>query len=97
MLNSRQRAQLRGMANLTETILQIGKSGIVENTIIQVNRALEARELIKLRVLETCPLTVREAADEVAQKTDSDVVQVIGTRFILYRESRDNKKIKLVK
>ncbi len=97
MLNSRQRAQLRSMANDYETILQIGKSGIGENTVKQVNDALEARELIKLRVLETCPQTSREAADLLAAETNSDVVQVIGSRFILYRESKDNKTIKLVK
>ncbi len=97
MLNSRQRAQLRGMANDYETIFQIGKSGISENTIKQVNDALEARELIKLRVLETCPLSSREAADQLANETKCDVVQVIGSRFILYRESKDNKTIKLVK
>ena len=97
MLNSRQRAQLRAMANDMETILQVGKLGLSDNTVKQVNDALEARELIKLRVLETCPLTSREAADELATATQSDIVQVIGTRFILYRESKDNKTIKLVK
>lgn len=97
MLNSRQRAQLRGMANSYETILQIGKGGITDNIVKQVNDALEARELIKLRILETCPTTVRETADALANSTDSDVVQVIGTRFILYKESKNNKTIKLVK
>ena len=97
MLNSRQRAQLRGMANDMETILQVGKSGITDNTVKQVKDALEARELIKLRILETCPTTVRETADALAEATDSDVVQVIGTRFILYKESKNNKTIKLVK
>ena len=97
MLNSRQRAQLRSMANDYETILQIGKSGIGENTVKQVNDALEARELIKIRVLETCPQSSREAADLLAAETNSDVVRVIGSRFILYRESKDNKTIKLVK
>ena len=97
MLNSRQRAQLRAMANDMETILQIGKIGINENTIKQVRDALEARELIKLRILETCPTSVRETADTVAKETDSDVVQVIGSRFILYKESKNNKTIKLVK
>ncbi len=97
MLNSRQRAQLRGMANDMETILQVGKLGLSDNTVKQVNDALEARELIKLRVLETCPLTSRQAADELAKETNCDVVQVIGSRFILYRESKDNKTIKLVK
>lgn len=97
MLNSRQRAQLRGLANSLDTIFQIGKGGVTENTVKQVDDALEARELIKLRVLETSPVSAREAADEIAEKTQSDVVQVIGTRFVLYRESRDNKQIRLVK
>lgn len=97
MLNSRQRAQLRGLANSLDTIFQIGKGGVTENTVKQVDDALEARELIKLRVLETSPVSAREAADEIAEKTHSDVVQVIGTRFVLYRESRDNKQIRLVK
>ena len=97
MLNSRQRAQLRSMANDYETILQIGKTGIGENTVKQVNDALEARELIKIRVLETCPQSSREAADLLAAETNSEVVRVIGSRFILYRESKDNKTIKLVK
>lgn len=97
MLNSRQRAQLRGMANGYDTILQIGKGGISEQTLKQVNDALEARELIKLRVLETSPLTSREAANEIAEKTSADVVQVIGSKFVLYRESTDNKQIVLVK
>lgn len=97
MLNSRQRAQLRGMANDFETILQVGKMGISENTEKQVDDALEARELIKMSVLETCPISSRQAADELANKVNADVVQVIGRKFILYRESKNNKTIKLVK
>lgn len=97
MLNSRQRAQLRGMANDFETILQVGKMGISENTVKQVDDALEARELIKMSVLETCPVTSRDVAEELAKQTKADVVQVIGRKFILYRESKDNKTIKLVK
>lgn len=97
MLNSRQRAQLRGLANSFETILQVGKSGVTENTVKQVSDALEARELIKLRTLETCPTTPRETAEEIAEKTGADVVQVIGSRFVLYKESEENKQIKLVK
>lgn len=97
MLNSRQRAQLRGLANGLETIFQVGKGGLSEQLFKQADDALEARELIKLRVLETAPISSREAADTIAEKTGSDVVQVIGTRFILYRESKDNKHIKLVK
>lgn len=97
MLNSRQRAQLRGMANRMETIFQVGKSGIGEEIKKQVDEALEARELIKMRVLETAPVTSREAADTIAQMVGADVVQVIGSRFILYRESVNNKQIVLVK
>ena len=97
MLNSSQRAQLRGLANSMETILQVGKSGVSENTVKLVSDALEARALIKLRTLETCPISSREAAEEIAEKTGADVVQVIGTRFVLYRESKDYKQIKLVK
>ncbi len=97
MLNSRQRAQLRGMANTMDTIFQVGKGGINDQLIKQVGEALEARELIKLRVLETSPVTSREAANEIAEKTGADVVQVIGYRFVLYRESKDNKSIVLVK
>ena len=99
MLNSRQRAQLRGMANGFETIFHIGKGGIGDQLIKQVSDALEARELIKLRVLESAPESAREAADAVAEAVGADVVQVIGSKFILYRQSsdKDNRKIVLVK
>ncbi len=97
MLNSRQRAQLRAMANDYETILQVGKSGVLATTVKQVDDALEARELIKLKILETCPTNVRDTANQLALATNSDVVQVIGGKFILYRESKNNKIIKLVK
>lgn len=97
MLNSRQRAQLRGIANSYETIFQVGKGGINDQLIKQVDEALEARELIKLRTLENSPENSRSAADIIAQRVGADVVQVIGYRFILYRESKNNKTIKLVK
>ena len=96
-LSSKQRAYLRSLSNDLDVIVHIGKDGIGDNLVKQANDALEARELIKLRVLETSPVSSREAADEIAEKTHSDVVQVIGTRFVLYRESRDNKQIRLVK
>lgn len=83
------------MANTIETILQIGKGGITENTVSQAEEALTARELIKLRVLETCPLTAREAAEDIAGKTGADVVQVIGTRFILYRPNPEKPVIRI--
>lgn len=95
MLNSKQRAQLRSMASQMDTIMQIGKGGIGETLIATVSDALEARELIKMRVLENCDLTVREAAEELATATDAEVVAVIGTKCILYRESKTKKKIEL--
>ena len=97
MLTSKQRAQLRGMANTMETILQIGKTGITDQTVKQVDDALTARELIKIRTLETSPTSSRESADMLAEKVNADVVQVIGTRIVLYRENKKNKQIYLVK
>ena len=99
-LTSKQRAQLRGLANDIDTILHIGKDGIGDNLVKQANDALEARELIKGKVLENSMLTSREGAEELAKATRSEVVQVIGTKFVLYRESHSkdkDKRIKLVK
>lgn len=97
MLTSKQRAQLRALANPIDTIMQVGKGGVTENLIATVSDALEARELIKLRVLENSDYTPREAADTLAEATGADVVAVIGTRFVLYRESEKHKRIELVK
>ena len=100
-LTSKQRAQLRGLANDIDTIVQVGKDGIGDNLIKQVNDALEARELIKGRVLENnIEYDARLAAQELAKATRSEVVQVIGTKFVLYRESHSKpkeKRIQLVK
>lgn len=87
LLTSKQRAGLRAHANTMDTILQVGKSGVGDALITQVNDALTARELIKLRVLETSPTEVRETAQELAEKTGAEVVQVIGTRFVLFRRN----------
>ncbi len=96
-LTSKQRAQLRGLANGLETILQIGKDGIGENLIKQANDALEARELIKGRVLDNnLEYDARRAAEELAKATRSEVVQVIGTKFVLYRESHSKPKEKRI-
>ena len=99
MLTSKQRAQLRGMANSMEPILQVGKDGINDMTLRHIEESLEVRELIKCRVLETSPTSSRETADAIAEKIGADVVQVIGYRFILYRRASkpENRKIKLVK
>ena len=98
-LTSKQRAQLRSIASTAETILMVGKDGIGENLIKQANDALEARELIKGKVLENSMLTAREAAEELAPATRSQVVLVIGNKFVLYRQQpqKDKRKIELVK
>ncbi len=91
-LTSKQRAQLRGLANGIDTIIHIGKDGIGDNLIAQTNDALEARELIKGKVLENSLLSSREAAEALAQATRAEVVQVIGTKFVLYRPSHNKEK-----
>ena len=96
-LTSKQRAQLRGIAATLDTIIQVGKDGIGENLIKQADDALEARELIKGKVLENCEYSAREAADVIAEQLGADVVQVIGSKFILYRRNQKDPKIKLVK
>ena len=98
-LTSKQRAQLRGMASQIGTIIQVGKDGIGENLIKQVNDALEARELIKGHVLENSMLTAREAAEELKVAARCEVVQVIGNKFVLYRMQHDKsrRKIELVR
>ena len=98
-LTSKQRAQLRSMASTLDTIIHVGKDGIGDNLIKQVNDALEARELIKGRVLENSMYTAREAAEELAVATRSEVVQVIGSKFVLYRyqHNKEKRKIELVR
>lgn len=93
MLNSKQRAELRGMANSLEPIFQVGKGGVNDQLIRQVDETLEKRELIKVTTLETSPESSREAADKIADSVGADVVQVIGRKFVLYRKSKENQKI----
>ena len=96
-LTSKQRAQLRGLANSIDTILIVGKEGIGDNLVKEADEALEARELIKGRVLDNSLLSPREAAEELAPRTRSEIVQVIGTKFVLYRPShKRDKKDKIV-
>ena len=94
-LTSKQRAQLRGLANPLDTILQVGKGGIGPTVITQAADALTARELIKGRVLQNSEYSSREAAEQIAEQTGAQVVQVIGTRFVLYRPNPEKKLIEL--
>ena len=97
MLTSKQRAQLRGLAATEDTIVHIGKGGITENVIIQMNDALKARELVKGRVLEASLLTAREACDALSEACKAEGVQVIGSKFVLYKRNEQKPKIELVK
>lgn len=95
MITSKQRAYLRSLAVHIPTIMQVGKGGISENLVKTVSDALEARELIKLGVLENSGEAARDVADALAEATHADVVAVLGRKVVLYRESEKNKKIEL--
>ena len=95
MLNSKQRAFLRSLSTDLDTIFQIGKGGITEEICLQISNALEARELIKARVLDNSGYSAKEAASEIAENIDCDVVSCVGSKFVLYKESQKKKRIEL--
>lgn len=95
MLTSKQRAYLRAIANDMETILIVGKSSVTDEIKHQAELALEARELIKGKVLETAGISARQAAGEISDAINCDVVQVIGTKFILFKQKTKDSKIRL--
>ena len=95
MITSKQRAYLRSLANTIDAIFQIGKGGINENFIAQINDALEARELIKIHVLDNSIYQTKEAAAFIAKQTGSEIIQVIGAKFVLYKPSKENKRIQI--
>ena len=94
-MTSKQRAYLRSMASQIDTIFQIGKGGISEEMCNQISNALDARELIKLRVLDNTEYLPREAAEEIAEAVGAEVVTVIGTKFVLFRVSSKEKNRKI--
>lgn len=96
-MTSKQRAYLRGLANTIDPIFQIGKNGLSENLIKQLNDALEARELIKITVLETAPENVKDLGNEISEKTNSVFVQSVGNKITLFRKREKNSKIDLPK
>ena len=85
------------MSQQLETIFQVGKGGISDEMCTQIANALEARELIKARVLENSGYTAKEAANEIAERINCDVVSCVGSRFVLYKESEKKKRIELPK
>lgn len=91
-MTSKQRAYLRGLANTMDPIFQIGKTGLSDNLVKQLSDALEARELIKITVLETAPDTAKNFSLEIADQTNSTVIQVIGNKITLFRQKKENSK-----
>ena len=91
-MNSRQRAYLKGLAMTMDPIIQIGKSSLTPEVIEAVREAIDKRELIKISVLKNCFDDPRELAEIIAERTRSQVVQVIGKKIVLYREGKDDKK-----
>lgn len=95
MITSKQRSYLRGLANKVEPIFQVGKGGIEDTFLKQIDDALEARELIKVKVLNNSGITAREASDIICDELSCEGVQAIGSKFVLYRESKKKPKIEL--
>ena len=98
-MTSKQRAYLKSLAVNLDTIFQIGKGGISDELCLQLLNALNARELIKIKVLETAPASAKDLSVEIAERIDATVVQVIGTKIVLYRASdyEKNRKIDISK
>lgn len=96
-LTSKQRAYLRGLASLEDTVVLIGKDGVTDSVVQSALEALRTRELIKCKVLESSMLTAREACDELSAACKAEQVQVIGTKFVLYKVNGKEAKIKLPK
>ena len=87
MLTGKQKRYLRGKAHHLNAIFQIGKDGLHETQIIGIDEALESRELIKVKILESCQQDKNEIASELSLKLDAEIVQILGRTIILYRES----------
>jgi len=94
-LTASQRARLRSLAADQSALMQVGKDGVGENSVSTLDAMLEARELVKITVLKTCPTDVRETAEALAAATGAEVVTTIGRKAVFYRESVEHKKIEL--
>lgn len=97
MLSSKQRSYLRGLAQKLDPTVYIGKQGLTENVVNEIETGLRCRELVKVKIQEGCDLSPKETANEMAEKLSAEFVQAIGRKFTLYRESEDNKVIELPK
>ncbi len=97
MLTGKQRSYLKSLAHNMDPLFQIGKNGVTENFIIQLDEALEARELLKIKLLNNSFLEVDEVANDILDRLNAEFVQSIGNKLVIYRESEENKKIELPK
>lgn len=97
MLTGKQRSYLKSLAHNIDPVFQIGKNGLTENFLKQIDEVLETRELIKIKILKNSILEATETANEIAEELGAEFVQSIGSKFVLYRESTENKKIQLPK
>lgn len=95
MLTGKQRSFLKSMANSLDSIIQIGKNGLSESFLEQIDENLESHELVKINLLNNSMLDIDEVSKELTEKTGSEFVQSIGSKIIIYRESQENKKIDL--
>lgn len=97
MITSKQRSYLRSLAHSLEPAVYLGKSGLTDNVIKEVDVNLEARELVKVKLQEGCILGPKDVANQIAEQLGAEFVQAIGKKFTLYRESKENKQIELPK
>ena len=95
MLTGKQKRFLRAKANQMRPIFQVGKTGVNENMVVQINEALEKRELIKVSILQNCLEDKQVVADELVEGTNAELIQIIGNNIVLYKESEENKQIQL--
>jgi|SRR5690625_2468708 len=95
MLTGKQKRFLRAKANRLKPIFQVGKIGVNENMIMQINEALEKRELLKVSILQNCVEEKEQVAEQLVDGTNAKLVQIIGNNIVLYKESQDHKRIQL--
>lgn len=95
MITSKQRSFLRSLAQNVDPTVYIGKNGLTDTVMEEIDRGLYTRELIKVKIQEGCTLKPKDVAEEMARKYGAEFVTAIGRKFVLYRQSKDNKKIEL--
>lgn len=93
MITSKQRSYLRTLAHNIDPVVYIGKGGLTENIIKEIDTCLEARELVKVKLQDSCDLIPKEVANDLLEPLKAEFVQSIGRKFTLYRESKENKQI----